>query len=389
MNKGLKDIAGQREAVGTVEAGALKLRNKMSTALLGINPWTIMKQPIAFLRYGTYVKGRYLAQGVAEMALHHGQVMKTHAVHSPEWVNRTEAGPSREVADVMRASAPGSQFGATKKMSAKLMGGIRWQDKETVSAGMHGAVLQALDEFKTGRLSQEVQTATGLDPATVKNMTPEEKMGAAYKFADWVTERTQSMSLPEFQSTIQRGSAFAKMLTLFGSEQSAQLNLRRRVMNEAKKGTPGAYKRVAKAMAVTLIAEPLAEMMVNRMRDSAVGREQEDLGKETAESLLNAMVGGYPIVRDVERAAARKIIHGLASRSNSIVPIQQTFDATIDAINAAGEMAKAKGSYAKKRAALKLADAMAEATSLYVGLPYMPMKANVNTLMRLKKLVEE
>jgi hypothetical protein len=372
VEKGLKDIAGQRENYGMLEGTALSLRNKIATATLGLNPFPILLQPLSVVRYSQYVKPKYLMGGVMDSVMHPKLVSRTHRLWSPEYVTRTGKGFSREVADVIRQGGGGQAFGQGQKLRSKFMKGLQVGDQVAVMAGMEGAVRQVLDEFRTGKLSPEVKKALQIDSAA--GLSPEQKLGYAYKYADYVTERTQSMGLPEFQSTMQRGSAFQKMFTLFGSEAAASMNMRRQAYFEAKKtGTPQAWSKYVKAVFLTVILEPMGMVIRDRLRTAAKGEKQEDIEKDIAERLINAPFEGLPIVRDVVNAATRKMIKGEGFGSSSILPIQRVADVASKAIVAMSDIATAKSRHSRKKAALKSADALAEFISLGTGMPYRPV----------------
>lgn len=373
VEKGLKDIAGQRENYGMLENTALSLRNRLATATLGVNPFPILLQPVSIIRYSQYVKMRYLMAGITDSIMHPKVVSQTHRLWSPEFVARTGKGFSREVADVIKQGSFGQAFGQGEKIRSKLMKGLQAGDATAVVAGMEGAVRQTLDEFRAGKLSPEVKKALQIENAIIAGLSPEQKMSLAYKFADYVTERTQAMGLPEFQSTMQRGSAFQKMFTLFGSEASASMNMRRRAYFEAKKaGTPQAWAKYAKVLTLTLIVEPMFIVIRDRLRTAAKSDKQEDIGKDIAEALINAPFEGLPVVRDVVRTAARKTFDK-STGSGSILPLQRIADVATKAIVGMSDIATAKSKYARKKAALKTADATAEFVSLWTGMPYRPV----------------
>jgi preprotein translocase subunit YajC len=373
VEKGLKDIAGQRENYGMLENTALSLRNRLATATLGLNPFPILLQPVSIIRYSQYVKMRYLMAGITDSIMHPKVVSQTHRLWSPEFVARTGKGFSREVADVIKQGSFGQAFGQGEKIRSKLMKGLQTGDAMAVVAGMEGAVRQTLDEFRAGKLSPEVKKTLQIENAAIAGLSPEQKMSYAYKFADYVTERTQAMGLPEFQSTMQRGSAFQKMFTLFGSEASASMNMRRRAYFEAKKaGTPQAWAKYAKVLTLTLILEPMFIVVRDRLRTAAKGDKQEDIGKDIAEQLLNAPFEGLPVVRDLMRTAVRKAFDK-PTGSGSILPLQRIADVATKAIVGMSDIATAKSRYARKKAALKTADATAEFVSLWTGMPYRPV----------------
>jgi hypothetical protein len=216
--------------------------------------------------------------------------------------------------------------------------------------------------------------------------TPEAKMEAAYKFADYATERTQNMAQPEFMSTLQRGGAAEKMITLFASEASAAMNMRRRAFEEAKKaGTPQAWARLTKVMFVTLALDSMGSMMIDRARREAAGQKNDDIKKDIAYSLASQAVSGLPIVRDVANPMLRKGILGRTSGSTSILPIQRAVDNVVETGMGLIDIADAESVRKRAKAIGKTADALAESIGLLAGLPYGPVRTMVKTGIKLLK----
>jgi hypothetical protein len=384
--KGLKDIAGNRDNYGLLEGGALKLRNNIAVATLGINAPSFLKQMLGLTHYSMYVKSKYLMQGFVDVIMHPKTVDRTHRIWSPEYVDRAEHGPSREVADVLKQTGYGTLFGGKRKWQGQSMVAMQYFDRWTVKRGMQGAVLQALDEFRDGHLSPEVARALGMTDDQIPTLsTPETKTTAAYKFADYATERTQNMAQPEFMSTIQRGGPVEKMITMFASEASAAMNMRRRAYTEAKKdGTLLGWIRLTKVLLVTLVLDSIGAMMIDRAKKKATGQKVDPLGKDAAYYVANQVVSALPLVRDIANPLLRYGILGHQSGSTSILPIQRVVDTMINGGNGLINMAKAMDATKRRKAAWKATDAILESIGLMAGIPYAPartvVKAGVNLL---------
>jgi hypothetical protein len=375
MEKVLKDVAGQSDPIGDFEMGSLKVRNKMATAIMGFpNVFIPAKQPAAFMRYSVYVKPDYLLKGLYDSIMHPKTTELALQENSLLYANRTSTGRSREVSDVLKAGQLGSELGGPRVISKKLMAPIGWADtRGSVRPGMRGAVLQALDEMKdgvkTGKLSEELMKATGITPEKLTIMTPEEKISAAYKFAEYATEMTQTSGNPLLQSDFQRGTTFQKMFTLFSSEGSTSMNMRRRAFFEAKKAnTPVMWARFAQVMAISLIAEPLAETAVDRARKEFMGQEQVPLGKDILAHTTRGLVGGIPIARDVVQAAVNKVLLNWNYQNQGLTPIDNLANTMTNVIM----LSLDPKTYKSWTKAQKYAESIADLAGLISGLPITP-----------------
>jgi hypothetical protein len=240
---------------------------------------------------------------------------------------------------------------------------------------MQGAVRKVLAELKDGDLSPVVQKALGVTNEQIPGMTPEQKMKLAYEYADYATERTQNSPLPEFQSTVQRGGPMEKFITLFASESSQSMNLRRRAFFEAKRtGSAQAWGRFAKVLLVTSVLNTLGSMMIDRARTKARGKEVSPIETDAAYRIIGGTVSGIPIVRDITDPILRLAILGKQSQSNSIIPLQRIVDTTIGTFNSLVMATNATSASKRTKAIVRAADQAAETIGLAAGIPYVPAR---------------
>ena len=372
IEKGLRDIAGDWQSYTTVEQIALNLKNQLSTAILGLNPFVMLKQPLSFALYSTYIRPQYLIQGFIDHAIHPLEVMKRHKMYSPEYAERVEGGYSRDVADVFKSKAQKRLYRGKGTIKEKTMGGIKLFDLGAVNPGMQGAVLQVLDELKTGKISPEVERALNLRGRDLTTLTPEEKMRLAYKFADWTTERTQPMFSAEHRSSLSRGSAGEKLFTMFSSFTNQALNLTRRTWREAQRtGDPKIYAKLAKVLFLYLVVNTGGVMAIDALRDRIYRR---DYRKGYGEAVLDSIASYFYFVRDIERSLVSKIKKGTFTGYDINIPVLSLTDNMVDTVANGVGMFTEKDYVKRKKMALNFIDGAITATLMLNGIPYQTPK---------------
>ena len=329
IEQSLRDIAGEYKGYHGADAFLLKQKNRMSTAILGLEPFIMLKQPLSYAGAWQYVDAKHLAQGAANWALHHKLIEERHSAWSPQWIDRIEKGFSRDVRDVLAQGKEVKKLlGASMSLPEAAMKPIQFADKQTVGAVMESAVLQVLDEFRVGKLSREVKRALDITEADVKKMDADEKMRQAYRFADFVVVRTQPTFSPEYQAPIQRGTPLEKMITMFSSYTNQALNMLRRANEGIRQNPndPGAWAGAAKAYFAVTVLNPVGIFGINRLRrmlyDWFRGKKRKD--RETFFiTLLRTVSGFFYGMRDVVNTAINVIQYGPFSGFDINLPIER------------------------------------------------------------------
>ena len=371
IEQGLRDIAGDWHSYSTVEELLMKTKNKIATAMLGLNPWVMMKQVASLPLYGVYIKPEYVMRGVIDYIFHPEEVVKRHKMFSPEYLERVEGGFSRDVADVAKATSEKRVFAGKKPLTERVMRGIKFFDEQAVNPGMQGAVLQVLDEFKAGSLSHYVKQALDMDSADIKKLSPAEKMQLAYKFADYVTERTQPMFSVEHRAPLSRGTPVEKLFTMFGAFTNQALNLMRRSYREAQRTKdPAAYSKLAKSIFYVLVVNTLVVMGIDEIRDRFYGRK----GGSFLGRILKSWSGYVFFLRDLTTSVISKIEKGTFLGYDVSSPIQRPVELLANSLAEGYRTLLAKNKSKRKKAAKKFADNSLEFLFMTRGIPYQTPK---------------
>jgi len=354
---GIRDVIAEVESLGAVEQFFANTRGMMQIGYLALNPFSAMKIFMGFANATVYVNPDHMARGYAEYIAHPIRTDNTLKALSPYYRDRVERGFTRDIAEALRTHQEGKLVGARRKIGEKGMLTIQFSDRAAVAPTMHGAVLQALDDFERGELSEGTRIGIGnrVKGKDLKRMSPAEKIELAYRFADFVSTRTQDQRLPEYRSALNRASAmpgFVKFLTMWGSNTNTNLNVIRRAVNEFvfSKRDRKAVGRLTGALFLMLVVVPLSTAFVNAMRNFIFKRHKDD--KDKILSFLSDYVrdisGLLYFVRDIADVAIG-LIQGRV-RDFTIPPIR--------IVNDAIRMAQRGVSWATERNSIRREDKM-------------------------------
>ena len=314
IETGLRDIAGEYKAQSDFVDGAVKNRARLTKAIFTLNPFPAAKVILSYPLFGAYVDASHMGRGLMEYLASPKDVIETHKQHSPEFLARVEKGFNRDISEVVGRGTQGKRL-TGKRISEMSM--MRFLDRNTVAAGMQGAVLQALDEFQAGQLTPMTAQALDMKDADIARMSAEEKVAKAYEYADYVVERTQDMSAPEHQSPIQRGDFVEKTVSMFSTSTNQMLNLARRMMDQSKR--TGDFKPVARAMLVLGIAM-MGNSGIDSIRDHLYKRKKKASFLERA---VNEVSGMFYLARDVmQTAMSRARLGAFSSQDISAPPLR-------------------------------------------------------------------
>jgi len=364
IEKGLRDIAGDWQSYTTTEELILKVKNNITTAVLGLNPFVMAKQILSLPVYLPYIKNEYLVQGFTDYLNNEKDAMARHELFSPEFRERMIGGYSRDVADIFKGAAEKRLYGGRKSIKENVMGGIQLFDKYAVASGMQGAVLQVLDEFKAGKLSNKVSVALDMTNEDIAALTPEDKMRLAYRYADYATERTQPMFSPEHRSSLSRGATIEKLATMFGAFTNQALNLVRRTSREGTR--TGNYDALAKSLFVIFIVNTLGVMAIDEIRNRIYKRD----GGNVFGRILNSWSGYVFFLRDLVSSVVSKIERGTFMGYDVSWPITRVPE-LISNVAANGVTMMTEENKAKReKAARKFVDDSLNLTLMLNGIPY-------------------
>ena len=274
IEKGLRDIAGAHEDMTDLGKVAMAAKNKLTKVVYGANIGVFVKQTLSFPLFHVYVPAKYLMQGMVEHAMNPSAIEQNHMLMSPEFNERVKYGFNRDLADVATGKSGKALTTTKKSISDKLMGGLKFFDRKTVSAGMQGAILQKLDELKNS------------------DLTASEKLKEAYKYADYVVNRTQPTFAKEHRSSMSRGNAMERMVTFATTATNMQRNLILRTYRQWKRtGNPKDFVVFAKALFYAAVIIPIGILVLDTFSDFVYRKAKPKF--PTMQKAIGSIVGSW------------------------------------------------------------------------------------------------
>ena len=373
IEKGLKDIATNYRLWTETEKGLMKLKTNAVSSILALNPWIWMNQPASIVFYNIYVESNYLAKGLMDVATPEGlrNTLDTIRAYSPELVDRMEGGYDRDVAAAFQQGRQKEFYSGKGTLKEKLLAPTKWSDLTAVIPGMRAAYLKAMDEFQTGKLSKHVKDALDIqDPSVVERWTPAEMEANAWKFADWVTERTQAQSTMEHRSPLSRGTPLEQVFTAMTSQTTAMLGVLRRTTREYKRtGDPEAKSAMMKAYVQVFIVNATLMLGIDRLRDELYGRESKSIVHGFIDNAASTVI----FLRDIVTATSSHVFEG--ERGFDVkYPVQKFSEHMTKAAADLNTIVTTKNEKTRQEAWGSFVDNMIGTVALLSGYPYQTPK---------------
>ena len=367
IDQGLRDIAGEWKTFTEVEKVLMKMKDKATTAILGLNPWVMMKQVMSLPMYWRYVDMEYVVKGALKSIWSPKEISARHKLFSPEYMERVKVGYSRDVADVFK---PGKRFlSQQKSLKEHLLGGIQFFDKMAVIPGMQGAVDMVLDQMKDGKMSDQVKMALDITDADVPKLSVGEKLRLAYQYADFATQRTQPMFSPEHRSSLSRGGSIEKIMTMFGSATNQFLNMIIRDYRSAVvRKDPQASSKLAQSLFLLLVVNPVSIAALDRVRDWFYDREP---GEPFVVDWLKNITGYVFFLRD----AVNYMVNKLEGKNYGFgTPVSMFGDLIGDVLTQVSTLTTTDDKAKQSKAWSRVIDKTIQLALLMQGLPYQTPK---------------
>jgi hypothetical protein len=305
----IKDIEGSMIDIEDVDKLTLDLIHKIDTAILGINPWVIMKQPISYLMEANEISAKYLTQAVFSKG-----DLEEIKKYSPQLAERIEGDVTVELGELGKVGAVRHFFTGISPISSKLTEGIVWADNQTV-----------------GRTWNAVKKE-------VKAEHPELKGDAFFeavaKRTEEIYRKTQSAFQPKDRSELGRSkSVWMRMMTRFTSQRNICFNamIRARTQFNYSHKTIGDKAAYMGKLFNIIVVSSLAVGAVDRLRNAVYGRKQEGAIGTGIKTISDAMSYFY-IVGDVFAAIIDKTQRGTFAGRDWSSPFMQTANNFIDTV---------------------------------------------------------
>ena len=334
---GLEGVARRWIDEQNIDKIAAKIQRGVTVATLGANVGVWIKQTLSFQLYNTYVPQQYMAASISRATIsgEFSQMRDRLKAFDPTFQARSR-GFDISLQGSLEGSAAAEAWGR-RRVTDLAMKGISYFDQKTVVIGSHAAFLQAIDEFRTGRISEEVKRATGIrTQAEARALGPDGQAMRAYRYANWVTVRTQPNFLPEHVSSFQRHK-ITRFLSMFSGYTNVAYNLLARTMWRARQtGSKRDVLAATKAFTWIFIGSAGAAMIIDYLNGIVLGTapEEDELPSWAARKFINSASAPFMLLRDAVYAfgnpyggdvsipltsAATQIIEGLRDFTDDLI----------------------------------------------------------------------
>jgi len=377
IEKGVKDIVGEWKEYDIVETTFLKLKSRAAIAAL-TNPRVWIMQTLSYILGIVYIKPKYLMSGLWENAVHSKRLHQQHTLFSPQYELRSKGFISRDIADIAKKASTRQIYGGRKTFKEIMFSPMRFFDVNTVSALMEAAKEQVLDEIKEGKLSRKVEVALNIKSEDLKGLGVREKLELAYRFADYVVERTQPMFSPEHRSTLSRGGALSQLLTMYSAFTNQAYNLIYRTILEYKRtGDREAFGRMMKAAIGVTLSAMVAPAMIRAMFDALKGKKRNFFIR-----LIEGAASMFYVIRDIIPIITSYAEKGPLFSFDFNLPVGQFFTFIGKMFGSVARMIYLKNNKAKRE---RIEREWLGVLSYGVGLPYTLARDTINIIKYRKK----
>ena len=375
IDKGLKDIAGLYDAVSSYEKALLVAKDKLTSAIFGLNPFIIMIQPLSYPMYLRYIKPEYLMQAQFEFWQNPNKMIQEIRSFSPEFRQRLEGGFNKDLAELAHRTV-NKKIGGKPTLAQKLTGGIKGGDLVSVTPGFKAAVRQTVDNLNNGIVTDDMRVALDIAKDDLPHLSAEDKVNLGYRFAEFATNRTQPTYMPEHRPPMSRGTPIEKTVTMFGSFTNRVLNMIRREWRSYKRAkTPKekskSMKRLAQILFLAGVVNTVGMIGRDDLRDFLYGRKNKN--KKLMLRVLKNWSSYIFIIRDIMNSAVSMSERGIFGYDVDYVT-DKAFQLPANIISSTMKLFYGKNDKERQKAAIDFADGMTELIFLSKGLPYQNFK---------------
>lgn len=359
LDQYVKDIETFSTDMEYIDKLATDLMQKIDTSILAFNPWVVLKQPISLILELNEIDGKYLAQAMT-MKRDLEEIKK----YSPQLRERINGDISVEMGELGKVGVVRKAFTGKTPWTSRMTEGITIMDNITVGITWNAVKLEVKDKHP--------------------ELEGQEFYKTVAKRTEEIIRHTQSVYDAKDRSELGRSKSLAwRMGTRFTSQRNVTYNAITRVIldyNQSDKTAKDTATLLKKLFILTVVAS-LAEEMVNKLRDKAYGRDDDETIWETALKVGQNIIGYTYLLGD----ATDMIIRGVKSGTfmvdynnptiqfgedviKGIVEVINTITQAVnkDVYKSGPNKGKLKWRYSAKRAAVK---AITVASRLK-GLPY-------------------
>lgn len=368
----LRAIEDNSHDTNNLERLTAELINKLDIAILGANPFVMLKQPISYCLALTEMDSKYIAKA-AVSKVNYEEIKK----HSPQLRFRLDGHVTREVGEVANIGAVRKFFTGKDAIGTKFMAGIRRFDALAIGRIWNAAKLEIRDKHP--------------------NLTGEQYWEAVRKRAEEVIRRTQPTFHLKDRSAVGRRHGFWRWITKYTSQRNKNYNIIRRAILEynLSNHTAGDKARLLKKLFIVTVVNAWLIEMVNYLRRKIYGKKPlKPLQQVT--SMFGTILGNFYYVGDLFSSYISKVERGAYGwdweniMTSFVDQVIDTLAMGTQAIEQAVKQEKYKSGTNKgkmkwKKTAIRAIDYALSVVGKLKGIPY----ETLSKLTRFRKWAEE
>ena len=305
----IKDIEQQTFSTDLVDKILVRMSNRLTVALLGANPFVMLKQPISYIGASTEINPKYLSDAVTTKT-DFNQIKKW----SPQLRDRLEGNVTKELGELGQVGMVRKFFLDKAAPSQIFMSGIKKFDFETI-----------------GRIWNAVIMETN-------ELHPELDGDSAWKHVAERTEEIVRLTQPTFavkdRSEIGRSpSTLIRFSTRFTSQRNKNLNMIRRAILRYDIGAKTAKDKgllTAKLFVVSVLS-PLLVGGVDELRRAVYGKKRSTWFQFLVKGFGSALSNIY-FLGDLWSSFSSKVNANGYGGWNMSNPVSSFIDNAIDAV---------------------------------------------------------
>ena len=334
------------------------LINKLDMAILGLNPFVMLKQPVSFVMASTEMDIKYLKKGLRTKT-NFDEIKK----FSPQLRDRLEGNVSRELGELGQVGEIKRYFTGKSPINNKLMAPIRFGDKVTIGKIWNSVKAEISEKYP--------------------KLEGDEYMKAVAERAEEVVRLTQLTSHVKDRSAIGRSkSTTVRLLTKYTSQRNKNYNAIKRSVeeyNRSPKSTKDKSKLFKKLFTITVISSAMIEG-INASRDFIYKKDRKswvERGVNTFGNTIGYAYGGG----DAFSSIASKVKYGtftgwdISNPASSFV--NESFDAVAEIIRTIHQVVTqeaSKGEAKWKKSSVRAIDKSLQTVLALKGVPYRTLK---------------
>ena len=308
----LKDMEDTSHDTTNVEKLTLDLINKLDTAVLGLNPWVMAKQPVSLAAAATEIDISYLRRALKPASK---DIMSK---YSPQLRDRFSGNVTRELGEIGQIGEVRKFFTGLTPLSQKVMKGISSFDYQAI-----------------GRIWTAAELETNDCCPLLKD---EERMQRIAGRTEEIVRKTQPTFLPKDRSAIGRSKRpFVRLLTKYSSQRNKNYMMVRRTVEEYNRSgkTGKDKKKMMSKLSILAIVMPAMLWGIDAARRKVYGRKEKAPKSKAWATIMNFLeynLGSVYFVGNAFRSLRSKVERGTYAGYDVSDVLISSIDRGIDGI---------------------------------------------------------